>query len=58
LEKEVIDLQEQTNQADFYGRPYEETQVILDELSNKQAKLEKSIERWSELELIQSEMPG
>ena len=52
LEKEVIDLQEQTNQADFYSRPYEETQVILDELSNKQAKLEKSIERWSELELI------
>jgi ATP-binding cassette subfamily F protein uup len=58
LEKEVCKLQEQTHQVDFYGLPYEEIQVVLDELSNKQAKLEKSIERWSELELIQSEVPG
>jgi len=58
LEKEVCELQEQTHQVDFYSRPYEETQVILDEFSNKQTELEQSIERWSELELIQSELQG
>jgi len=58
LEKEVTQLQEQTHQVDFYSRPYEETQSILGKFTNKQTELEQSIERWSELELMQSELQG
>lgn len=58
LEKEVVELQEKTHQVDFYSRPYEETQPILDNIINKKTELEQSIERWSELELMQSELQG
>ena len=52
LEKEINDLQERTQQQDFYSQAFEKVQPILDELASKQSELEQAMERWSELEAM------
>jgi ATP-binding cassette subfamily F protein uup len=56
LEKEVAELEVQTNEDDFYSRPYEEQQPVLDELKSKQDALDDAIYRWAELENIEKEL--
>ncbi len=53
LEREVADLEEQTAHPDFYARPFDKVQPILDQLTSKQSELEQAIDRWSELEIMQ-----
>ncbi|MCZ6620336.1 MAG: hypothetical protein O7C72_00300, partial [Deltaproteobacteria bacterium] len=53
LEREVADLEEQTVHLDFYARPFDKVQPILDQLTSKQSELEQAIDRWSELEIMQ-----
>ena len=56
LEKEVAELEAQTNEDDFYSRPYEQQQPILDEMKNKQDALDDAIYRWAELENMEKEL--
>ena len=56
LEKEVAELEAQTNEDDFYSRPYEPQQPILDEMKNKQDALDDAIYRWAELENMEKEL--
>ena len=37
---------------DFFSKPYNEQQPILDELSYNQSELDKAISRWDELESL------
>jgi ATP-binding cassette subfamily F protein uup len=53
LEREVADLEEQTVHPDFYARPFDKVQPILDQLTSKQSELEQAIDRWSKLEIMQ-----
>lgn len=52
LEKDIDTLQQQTTVTDFYNKPYDETQPVIDALSVKQSELDKAVERWSELEAM------
>jgi ABC transport system ATP-binding/permease protein len=56
LEKEVATLEEQTNEDDFYSKPYEEQQPVLDEMKLKQDALDDAIYRWAELENLEKEL--
>jgi ATP-binding cassette subfamily F protein uup len=56
LEKEVAELEKQTNADDFYSRPYEEQQPVLDEMKAKQEALDDAIYRWAELENMEKEL--
>jgi ABC transport system ATP-binding/permease protein len=56
LEKEVAELEEKTNEDDFYSRPYEEQQPVLDEMKEKQDALDDAIYRWAELENMEKEL--
>lgn len=50
LELDIAALETQINQADFYTRPYVETQPVIEELQDKQQQLATAIQRWEELE--------
>ena len=50
LEQQVEELQNQTNNNDFYLQPYAQTQPVLDTLQALEIKIEEAIMRWSELE--------
>jgi len=50
LEKEIAALQTRINDPDFYSKPFDNVQLVLDELQSKQQVLDKQIERWAELE--------
>ena len=50
LEKQIADLQKQTLAPDFYQKDFSYTQPILDQLVDLQADLDKSMERWMELD--------
>lgn len=50
LETELQALQDQVSDADFYQLPHEQTAPVLAALENKQAELDKALERWAELE--------
>lgn len=50
LEQEVARLQETISSADFYSGPPNEVSATLEELTEKESRLEKVIERWMELE--------
>ncbi|MDF0750630.1 ATP-binding cassette domain-containing protein [Marinobacter sp. 71-i] len=50
LEAELENLQKQISDPDFYSGPAEEVSATLAELGEKEARLEKVIERWMELE--------
>lgn len=56
LEKEVAELEAKTNEDDFYSKPYEQQQPILDEMKNKQDALDDAIYRWAELENMEKEL--
>jgi ATP-binding cassette subfamily F protein uup len=43
-------MQNSINQPDFFGRPAEQTQPILDKLNQIQVELERAYLRWDELE--------
>lgn len=55
LESEIESLQEQVNNADFFSKPVEETQPVLDKLTATEQELEIAFERWEELEAMQQE---
>ncbi|MEQ9547509.1 MAG: ATP-binding cassette domain-containing protein [Marinobacter sp.] len=50
LEAEIAALQERISDPEFYSGPPEEVSATLAEFSDKEAQLEKVIERWMELE--------
>ena len=56
LEKEVADFEKITNEDDFYTKPYEEQQPVLDEMKKKQDALDDAIYRWAELENMEKEL--
>lgn len=55
LETEVNTLQEEVNNPEFFAKPVEETQPILDKLAAKEQELDVAFERWEELEAIQQD---
>lgn len=58
LEDQVKQLQEQTMEADFFSRGHELYQPVLSELSAREQELEQAVDRWTELETLQSELKG
>ncbi|MBW4936336.1 ATP-binding cassette domain-containing protein [Marinobacter sp. F4206] len=50
LEQEIARLQSTIADADFYSGPPNEVSATLEELTDKEARLEQVIERWMELE--------
>jgi ATP-binding cassette subfamily F protein uup len=52
LEQKAAALQAQAEDPDFYRQPYEQVQPVLDELAEVRAALERSVERWAELEAM------
>ncbi len=56
LEKDVAELEQQTNDEDFYSQDYSQQQPVLDELKSKHNALEDAIYRWDELETLQKEL--
>jgi ATP-binding cassette subfamily F protein uup len=54
LEKDIAALQAETNHPDFYSRPFEQIQPVLDQLKQKQDELDRAIDRWAELEEMNS----
>ena len=54
LENELDEIQEATNRADFYSQPYEKSAPILERLKQCRAELDQAIDRWAELEEMQS----
>lgn len=55
LEVDIETLQEQVNSADFFSKPVEQTQPVLDKLAATEQELEIAFERWEELEAMQQE---
>ncbi|MCL9776739.1 ABC transporter ATP-binding protein [Vibrio methylphosphonaticus] len=55
LEEELGSLQEVVNSTEFFSKPVDETQPILDKLSAKEQELDVAFERWEELEAMQQE---
>ena len=55
LETEINTLQEEVNNPEFFAKPVEETQPILDKLAAKEQELDVAFERWEELEAIQQD---
>ncbi|CDH34948.1 ABC transporter ATP-binding protein [Xenorhabdus bovienii] len=54
LEEEIGQLQSQVGDSEFFNQPHAITQNILNELANKEQKLEKAFDRWQELEMIKN----
>lgn len=50
LEKEIVALQNQIADPDFYDQPFAVTSEELQALSDKQSELDAAMERWAELE--------
>ncbi|MAJ91658.1 MAG: ABC transporter ATP-binding protein [Legionellales bacterium] len=56
FEEEIKRLHEEINKDDFYSKPYNIQQPILDELSFNQSELDKAISRWDELENLERDL--
>jgi ABC transport system ATP-binding/permease protein len=56
LEQDVAELEKQTGTDDFYTKPYEQQQPVLDEQLAKQTELDDAIHRWYELENMEKEL--
>ncbi|MBD2803889.1 ABC transporter ATP-binding protein [Xenorhabdus sp. ZM] len=54
LEEEIEKLQSQVSDPEFFNQPHEVTQNVLNELTNKEQKLEKAFDRWQELEMMKN----
>ena len=55
FEADIAQLQVMVNHPDFFAKPVEETQLILDKLAATEQALEIAFERWEELEAMQQE---
>ncbi|EOD80622.1 ABC transporter ATP-binding protein uup [Grimontia indica] len=55
LENEIAQIQESVNDPAFFQKSTEETQPVLQRLSDAEAELETAFERWEELEEMQKE---
>jgi ATP-binding cassette subfamily F protein uup len=53
LEDQIMQLETQSNDTDFYTRAYSEVEDVLQALTAKQQELELCLERWVELEELQ-----
>jgi len=53
IENSIAELQLVVSQPDFYSQDHELLQDKLKELADTEAQLEKCVERWSELEIMQ-----
>lgn len=54
LESELTELQNTTNETDFYNQPYEKSAPILERLKQCKQELDHAVDRWAELEDLQS----
>ncbi len=50
LENDIAELQEQVNQADFFSQDAEHTKNILNQLAEKESKLDLAYTRWQALD--------
>ena len=50
LEHAIAELQQQMSEPEFYQQDFSITQPVMDEIASKQAKLDRMLERWVELE--------
>ncbi|MDK9735788.1 ABC transporter ATP-binding protein [Vibrio sp. D404a] len=55
LEAQIETLQEEVNEPNFFSKPVEQTQPVLDKLTAVEQELEVAFERWEELEALQQE---
>ncbi|MDH3713805.1 MAG: ATP-binding cassette domain-containing protein [Gammaproteobacteria bacterium] len=55
LEDQIVQLEAQSNDTDFYSRAYSEVDDVLQTLTAKQQELEQCLERWVELEEMQGD---
>ncbi|MEZ8082910.1 ABC transporter ATP-binding protein [Enterovibrio norvegicus] len=55
LENEISHIQESVNDPAFFQRSNDETQTVLQRLSEAEAELEVAFERWEELEEMQKD---
>lgn len=55
LENTIAQLQESVNDPAFFQKSNEETQSVLQKLSEAEAELDTTFERWEELEEMQKE---
>ena len=53
IENSIAELQLIVSRPDFYSQDHESVQDKLKELADTEAQLEKCVERWSELEIMQ-----
>ena len=56
VETQLEQVRNQTLDSDFYTRDYSETQPVLDQLADLERELEQHLERWSELEEMDSRL--
>ena len=54
-EKEIEQLQRTLSDPSFYSQPHEQTQTVVESLSEQENSLETMLERWLELEALQKE---
>ncbi|HCG7926191.1 ABC transporter ATP-binding protein [Vibrio parahaemolyticus] len=52
LESDIETLQEQVNDPEFFAKPVEQTQPVLEQLAALEQELEIAFERWEELEAM------
>ncbi|EGR2271507.1 ABC transporter ATP-binding protein [Vibrio parahaemolyticus] len=55
LESDIETLQEQVNDPEFFAKPVEQTQPVLEQLAALEQELEIAFERWEELEAVQQD---
>ncbi len=55
LEQIIEQFQSQVNDPEFFSKPIETTQEVLDKLSAVEQELEIAFERWEELEALQQD---
>ncbi|HCG5490105.1 TPA: ABC transporter ATP-binding protein [Vibrio parahaemolyticus] len=55
LESDIENLQEQVNDPEFFAKPVEQTQPVLEQLAALEQELEIAFERWEELEAMQQD---
>ncbi|UPQ86789.1 ABC transporter ATP-binding protein [Vibrio sinaloensis] len=55
LESQIEQLQQQVNSAEFFSKPVDQTQPVLEQLAETEQQLEIAFERWEELEAMQQE---
>ncbi|HCG8042522.1 TPA: ABC transporter ATP-binding protein [Vibrio parahaemolyticus] len=55
LESDIDTLQEQVNNPEFFAKPVEQTQPVLEQLAALEQELEIAFERWEELEAMQQD---